>query len=335
MPDAGEITEQYRRFAERECKDYSEAYYRLASEVAASGDILHFLAGVPVTQPNLFFASIQFLTGPDEMPLSGASLERFLKEHAEPIAALMRSRRRQTNEVGRCAMLLPALPAPPLAIVEVGASAGLCLLLDKFFFDYGHVQIGDRTSPVQLRCRVSGPAPLPVQMPRIIWRHGLDLNPLNALDPDASRWLEACVWRDHPERRRRLQAAISLARVEPPPIARGDSVDDLPALLDQAPREAQLVVFHTSVLCYVTPDRRSAFADALKQASYDREIMWVSNEAPGVIPEITAMLPQAPLSAFLLGCTRFSKGARTDELLALAHPQGAELTWVGSNNFSA
>src|SRR2546422_7938847 len=86
------------------------------------------------------------------------------------VGDVMRSRRTQTNEVGRCAVLFPALPSGPLALVEFGASAGLCLLLDQFHYELGSTAIGEASSPVHLRCAVAGPVPLPAAVPQIVWR---------------------------------------------------------------------------------------------------------------------------------------------------------------------
>ena len=65
---AEEIKQRYRRFADVECKDYSPAYYALALAVAEDDQVVKILAGMPVSQPDLFFAPIQLLTGPDGMP---------------------------------------------------------------------------------------------------------------------------------------------------------------------------------------------------------------------------------------------------------------------------
>jgi hypothetical protein len=113
-------------------------------------------------------------------------------------------------------------------------------------------------------------------------------------------------------------------------VRAGDLVDDLPAVLAEAPAGPQLVVFHSAALTYVAPDRRQAFADTLAEASKRRPIVWLSNEAPGVIRELTALAPERSdhHHQFLLGRTRFVDGRRQDELLAVAHPHGAELTWL-------
>src|SRR5262249_50736279 len=186
-----------------------------------------------------------------------------------------------------------------------------------------------------VRCAVAGRVPVPSRLPRIVWRRGLDKSPVDLRDDEAVRWLLACVWSDHPERRQRLERAIDAARANPPVVSAGDLVDDLPALLAEAPDDAQLVVFHSAVLSYVSAERRQAFADVLVRASTRREIVWLSNEAPGVLPEITDLAPRTGGLRFLLGRTRLTKGRRRDEALALAHPHGADLTWLLSGAFGS
>ena len=327
MNDPGDIKRSYRRFADVECKGYSDVYYGLALAVSEDDEVVGFIAEMPVVQPNLFFASVQLLTGPDSMPRTGSELRAFVKRRGRELADVMRSHRTQTNEVGRCAVLLPALPSGPLALVEVGASAGLCLLLDRFYYEFGSTPIGEASSPVHVRCTVAGPVPVPRAVPQVVWRRGLDARPINVHDYDAIRWLLACVWVDHRERRRRLEGAIGLARAQPPAVSAGDLVDDLPAVLAEVPDDAQLVVFHSAVLNYVSPDRRQAFVDTLADTSKRRSVVWLSNEASGVVREVAASAPRPSGLRFLLTRTHLTNGRRRDELLALAHPHGAELTW--------
>lgn len=346
MSDLQRVQERYRRFAENECKGYSDHYYRLSHEIANDGWLLEFIAQMPETQPNLFLASLQFLSGPEDMPHNAEQTRSLVARRREEVEHLMRSRRTQTNEPGRCATLLPALPRGPLALLEVGASAGLCLLLDEYAYEYESVRLGPESSPVRLRCAVVGNVPLPEVMPQIVWRAGLDLRPVDVHDADDARWLVSCVWPEHAERRERLAAAISLAKLRDLTVHRGDLVADLPKLIATAPRDATLVVFHSAVLCYVNEEARRDFADTLAEASKQRDIVWISNEAPTVVPEITALAPAVKGPRFLLGRTRFTKllgrtrftkllgrtqlakGRRQDEFLAIAQAHGAELEWL-------
>ena len=334
MTEPAEISERYRRFADAECRGYSEIYYRLALAVAADDAVLRFVAERPMSQPNLFFAAIQYLTGPDDMPTTGAALRQVLSRRGREVAEIMRTRRTQTNEVGRCAVLLPAMPRGPLALIEVGASAGLCLLLDQYLYDYGSARTGLASSSVRLECAVTGAAPLPAACPKIVWRRGLDIAPVDVRDDDAVRWLLACVWSDHGARRQRLQAAIDVARASPPPVVAGDLIDDLRAVAADAPPDATLVVFHSAVLSYVTRDRRELFAASLAELSRHREVVWISNEAAGVVARFVAHSPTMLGLHFVVGRTIFRagaifrEGAGRDDVLAFAHPHGLAMTWL-------
>ena len=164
----------------------------------------------------------------------------------------------------RCATLLPllAMLPGPLALLEVGASAGLTLLPDRYSYDYaGHrVQGTDPDAPV-IACEPRGPVPLPGRVPEVTWRAGLDLNPLDVTSDDDMHWLECLIWPGEEGRLARLRAAIATARRHPPRVFRGDLLTDLPALAGQAPADATLVVFHSAVLAYVDPLRREEFGE--------------------------------------------------------------------------
>lgn len=327
------ISQQYRRFAEQECRGESDLYDRLSLAVVDDLEIIQFLAQMPVTQPNLFFAAVQFLTGTDRMPTSGRKLRQLVLDRSEELATLMQTRRCQTNEVARCSLLLPALPPGPLALLEVGASAGLNLLLDQFYYDYGDQQVGEESSPVRLRCEVTGVLPRLKEMPKIVWRHGIDLSPVNLNRGDDVQWLASCVWADQMERHARLEAAITLGRAKGTPVQQGNLVTDLPALIANVPTEATLVVFHAGVLPYVSLEGRTTFAQSLADASRGRKIVWISIEAATVVPEISLLAPSMVSPQFLVGRTTLAEGNRRDELMAIGHPHGASMNWLSHTTF--
>ncbi len=187
-------------------------------------------------------------------------------DRPDELTGVMIARRTQTNEAARCAVLLPALAAlpQPLALLEVGASAGLTLLPDLYSYDYaGHRVDGLDTQGPLLACRPCGPVPLPGAVPDVAWRAGIDLNPLDAGDEADIAWLACLVWPGEKGRTERLHAAAGVARRHPPRLHRGDLLDDLPAVAAQAPPDATLVVYHTAVLAYVEQARRQAFAAAV------------------------------------------------------------------------
>jgi hypothetical protein len=194
--------ENYRRFAEREAAGRSPAYERLAFAVADDELILGFLDGLPRAkrQPNLLFAAARLVLG--ETPTI-ESLSELVASRADELATTMRARRTQTNEAARCATLLPALATipGPVVLIEVGASAGLCLQLDRYSYDYGSIRLAgtDPGAPV-LRCELCGSTPVPLTMPDVAWRAGLDLNPLDPANPEDREWLRCLVWPGQSER---------------------------------------------------------------------------------------------------------------------------------------
>ncbi|MBF9133545.1 DUF2332 domain-containing protein, partial [Plantactinospora sp. S1510] len=212
----------YADFAAREAHGVSPGYERLAHAVSRDDDILALLAALPPArrQPNLLFGVVRLLGGPIDDP---TAFRGYTVANWPAIEAELRSRATQTNEAGRCAVLLPVLAAlpQPLALIEVGASAGLCLYPDRYAYRYGGTSVGSG-EPV-LECEATGMAP-PARVPEVVWRAGLDLNPLDVTDPADVAWLEALVWPEHTHRRARLRAAAAVAAADPPLLVRGDLV---------------------------------------------------------------------------------------------------------------
>jgi len=144
------------------------------------------------------------------------------------------------------------MPAEPLDLLEVGGSAGVCLLPDRYGYDYGSVRIEPSQSvtrrPPTFACEVHGPVSIPRAVPRIVWRLCLDLHPVDLSSGQEVAWLETLVWPGQNERAEHLRGAIRSAQAEPPKVIRGDLLTDLEPLIAAAPRNATLVVFHTAVL---------------------------------------------------------------------------------------
>jgi hypothetical protein len=236
----------------------------------------------------------------------------------------MLARRTQTNEPARCATLLPALALlpQPLALLEAGASAGLCLLPDRYSYDYGGVRIAGQPGAPVLSCRCQGPVPLPSRPVEVVWRAGIDLNPLDVTDPADVDWLSCLVWPGEGDRAERLAAAIEVARRDPPRVVRGDLVTQLADVAAGVPPEATLVVYHSSVLGYVSPSGRARFAEAVAGLG----AVWLSQEAPDVL----AGLPGFPGGLPGPGCDGVCYLLTRDgqEGLAYADNHGTWLRWL-------
>jgi hypothetical protein len=277
------LAENYRAWGQ-EARGRSPAYVTLSDAVAGDNAILDYLGTLPSDkqQPNLLFASARYLLG---TPADPGTLRDLVRRDQDRLSQVMLTHRTQTNEPARCATLLPALAQlpGPLALIEVGASAGLTLLFDRYTYDYGDLVIaGSDPQAPTLHCGLRGPAPVPARVPEIAWRAGLDLNPLDVSSDDDVHWLSCLLWPGEGDRAERLALAVASARRSPPVIQRGDLLTDLPALVAQAPAGATVVVYHSAVLAYVAPEDRERFASTVRGLG----VIWFSNEAPGVVPGV-------------------------------------------------
>lgn len=337
-----ETVETYRRWALVESRGLSPTYERLVLAVADDRPVLELLQQVdrPRRQPNLLLGALRWHGVDVHDP---ATCLTWVVDHPELVLDVLRTRRTQTNEAARCALLLPALAqvaarsAGPLALVEVGSSAGLCLLYDEWGYRYevedaaGGAAVhalGRGDGPVTITCAVTGPAPLPVAVPPITWRAGLDLHPVDPLDPDARRWLQALVWPEHAERAERLEAALEVAAAVHPDVRTGDMITDLAPLIEEARASAQalapgagpatVVVTHTAALVYLAAADRDRVRAAIADAGAHR----LGGEHAGVMPDVDARVPDPAAIAGQLVVSL------DDVPLALAHPHGAALTWL-------
>lgn len=316
LDDNASTAENYRSFARLEAAGRSAAYEALALDVADCPELLAFLGTLPAgrRQPNLLFAAARLLL--NGIPDIGA-LRTLARGRPNELADVMRLRRTQANEPARCATLLPALAMieGPLAIMEVGASAGLCLNFAQYSYDYGDVRLQgrDRQAPT-LACEIIGGSPRLV-MPDIAWATGIDLNPLDPADPSDRTWLECLVWPDQPDRSARLRAALDTAVRHPVRVHKGDLLEALPMVLEDAPDNARIVVFHSAVLAYVDPPDRERFRSMLAESP---DVIWLANEAPGVVAE--ASPAGYPTSPFVL--------TRDGEVIAHTHPHGEWIDWL-------
>lgn len=363
MNDAAETWREWmRRYTTLELHGLSDLYEAIGQGITGDDELLHWLGDVanPRSNPNLLFAAVHFrlLTGafapdlapyfasitPGALPPAGPppvypAFRAFWERERDALAAILATRTTQTNEVGRCMYLLPAFVrvaarmGRPLAVVDAGTAAGLTLLIDRFACDYGEGRIaGDPRSPVHLRTEVRGVMPPIAPAPTIVSRTGIDLAPIDVQDDDATTWLRACVWPEHAARRETLEAAIAIARRDPPRLVAGNVVDVLPAIAAQAPPEATLVVVNTNVLPYFSAAERARYAAVLEAIGASRDLAWVAVEWPAYALEAGFRGSfegiEMPSPALPLTLTTFERGTRRDEVLAVTGPHGRWLRWL-------
>lgn len=319
-PDAAAaVAERYARFARDEAPGRSELYEEWAAGVASDGAVQAVLARIPATrrQPPLVFAVTRMLGAPEgAFPLWA----RWLERHADEVVAEASRRSLQTNEPQRCAALLPALSTVPgpIALLEVGASAGLCLYPDRYSYRYSDGRRLDPpggTSAVVLDCRVTGSPPL--ALPNVVWRAGIDLAPLDARDPDDRRFLTSLVWPGETGRAERVEAALDIAAADPPLLVAGDGSDpdvlrDTAAL---APDGVRLVVTTPGVLPHIPRKGRERLIRTL--SGFDA--VWISIDPPGLHDAWHPSVDGATWGGFVLG--------RDGTPLAAVDPLGAFVEW--------
>lgn len=292
------IPDLYRWFAS-EAAPTSPIWQRLCLWIAEQPDLVALLDALPGAkrQPNVFLGALKYLDGPLD---PGPATARWVLAHWPELRVVIMARATQTNEPGRCAVLAPVLASlpQPITLLEVGSSAGLCLIPDRYRYRHVHadgpdaamaaVVGGDPDAPavssdgVELACAVDGHAPGDPADLRIAARLGLDAHPLSAADPDDVRWLRALVWPGEGAREARLAAALTLAAQDPPPILRGDLRSALPALLDAVAPGSTPVIQHSAVLSYLPRADRDAFAAAIREAG----VRWLSYEGPSVVTSV-------------------------------------------------
>jgi hypothetical protein len=347
--DGNELPQRFRAFAATAAKRaplYCHLAERIADDPATSRLLLH----APEQQqlPVLLFACVHWmLLNESDQPLARyypnltadvdttdayPAFREFCANHEQRLAELLGTRSTQTNEVGRCATFVPLLglvaaEVGPLALVDVGCSGGLTMLIDRYECRYEPGGVVGGPSPVVLTCGTRGEVPVPEQYPPVAASIGLDRSPIDVTDPDAARWLEACVWPDQPDRFHRLHAAIGLAQVDPPRVRAGDAVEDLAATVDLVSQDGHPVVLNSWVLNYLSEAQRHAYVAELDGLGATSDLSWIYAEMPALVSGVP--VPDDPDRAqrTVVTLVRWRDGVRTVEHPADAHPHGFWIHW--------
>ena len=231
----------------------------------------------------------------------------------------------QTNEAGRSASIMAGLlwlaqrASPRFELLELGASAGINTMMDRYFYDLGGVTAGPPASPMRIvpEWRGAPPPPADLQIESI---RGCDIAPVDLADPASALLLKSYVWPEAAERMARIDAAAALARQSPPDVVRQDAAGFVREALAQ-PQEPGVtrVLFHSIVWQYIPDDQRddinAAMAEAAQSSCTDRPLAWITLETNRETFRHELHVRHWP-------------GEGEPVLLACAHPHGAWVEWL-------
>jgi hypothetical protein len=232
----------------------------------------------------------------------------------------------QTNEAGRSASFVAALLwlsgrlGPRFEMNEVGASAGVNTMIERYRYDLGGVTVGPADSQMRIAPEWRGPPP-PAGEVEIVAIRGCDLAPVDLSDPAEALRLKAYVWPDAIERMARIEAAVRLAAEQPPLLERKDAGTFVAERLE-APQQPGVtrVLYHSIVWQYLPESTRRSITVAMEQAgsraTADKPLAWVRLETNRATfrHELTV---------------RYWPGGDEPDMLAEAHPHGAWVEWRG------
>lgn len=239
----------------------------------------------------------------------------------------------QTNEAGRAASIMAGLlwlaqrvRAPRFDLIELGASAGVNTMIDRYFFRLGDTEVGPPDSPMRIAPEWRGTSPpAPPAGFAITGVKGCDIAPINLADPESALRLKAYVWPDATERMARIDAAIALASDQPPDLIAADAGDFAATMLA---RPHQLgtarLMFHSIMWQYMPAATQARITAAFEakgaEATPDTPLGWIALETdPATFRhELRVRLWNG----------RVHRGE--EYLLSHAHPHGAWVEWLAA-----
>ena len=232
----------------------------------------------------------------------------------------------QTNEAGRSWGFMSALLwlsqrlGPKFEINELGASAGVNTMMDRYRFDLGGVTAGPERSPMLIKPEWRGPPP-PDAPVEIVSIQGCDQAPVDLSHPEAALRLKSYVWPEATARMGRIEAAIQLAGEHAPNVVKQDAGDFIADMMARAqPEGVTRVLTHSIVWQYIPEATRDAIEAAMleagAQATAEKPLAWIALETN-----------RATFRHELH--VRFWPGGDEEVLLGCGHPHGAWAEWFG------
>jgi len=301
--DLESLRQKFIRFSEIESQEMSPFYSYLASRVAKDDSLLGIVASTSVGQPppNMIFASVRLLldqgAAPELLaqypttftdPWDEGAYEDFrdfvLKNELE-IRTILKSRKVQSNVIRRSAVLLPGLiessatfGGSPFTNIEIGASAGLTLMWDKFRYKYvdddDSYELGVSTFPWAVETKIEGRFrqgffDSELNVTRNI---GLELAPISITDQDAVDWLRALIWPEHSDNRELFEAALKTPESLELDVRSGDALVGIGPLVSELPDGEPINVYHSHTLNQFSAEMKQTFTQRLADISVERPV---------------------------------------------------------------
>ena len=210
-------------------------------------------------------------------------------EHADRLARFVAEQGVQTNEVQRSWMLLPCFlevaqraGVDEIDLIELGSSAGLNLVWDRYRYRYAHGEWGQVGATLDLVGEERRPVPAELLRRSLAVgrRTGIDRNPIDVTTDEGARLLQCFVWADQTARLERLEHAIAELRRDPPVLLQGDLVELLPDQLARRRDDVLTLVLETAVLGYLPDARRAEVFAALDEAARQAPLALVRTSQP-------------------------------------------------------
>jgi len=347
--DLSGLRDYFQHFADVHVAVSSPLYAAFARKVASDEALLKFAAQATPGQPpaNLLLASVQYLLrkGEEHEPLRAyyptlggtraategdpaALFEDFVWTHEAQILPLLSTKITNTNEVGRCGVLVCGFKlaaresAAPLHMIEIGPSVGLNLSWDRFHYSHGPIEMGPGDSPVRIAPEIKGELPphLDGKIPAVASRRGIELNPSPVDDDETLRWQLALIFPEHVDRARRIEGAFEIARAMRPEIIEGDAVAKIGEVIDALPSGGGVCVYHSQATYQIPHDKRKVLSDTLAAAGMKRTVWRVGFEWLDGVRALES-------GDHALGLARYVGGERSYQHLAFCDPHGRWIEW--------
>ncbi|KZZ84546.1 DUF2332 domain-containing protein [Bacillus sp. SJS] len=288
-------------FSANECKGSSRLYEILSKEMAQDEELLVLSLKAKTGQPlpNLFFGAVHYLLlkgadhrlydiyqNPVDEGIWFPMFKEFCLAHKKEIALLLETKLVQTNEVRRCAYLFPVFQYiyewtnKPLALLEIGTSAGLQLLWDQYAYSYGTGEVyGNTSSDLRIQSEwIGGKEPsLKKHVPPVSVRMGFDLNIVDLKDQEEYLWMKALIWPEHKERLAMFERAASLAGSQPVQFFEGDGTALVASAAEAVPNDSVLCVFHTHVANQMPDEAIERLLSSIQEIGRRRDVFHLYN----------------------------------------------------------